>query len=203
MVLEQSNPLYGWSNRLLMAALGGKTVRTHVIRAGITAVIVTGLSLSGVVFPQLYGILQVHAASPGDYCHHTVVVLHGGNAPAISCADQTPGTVRPDTGQTGCSSSTALHVYGGQSGSGDSICFTGNGYTDLTAIPFGFCCGQNWGNRIRSYTANSQAGRFYDQTGETGNHWIFNPDPTTYNFNAQFDQKAQSICIAATSSNCP
>lgn len=186
-----------------MVAFGGKIVRTHLIRAGITAVVVTAITLWGVVLPPLHGTLvQAHAAS-GDYCHHTVVVLHGGNPPSISCADQTAGTVSPDTGQVDCSSSIALHVFGGQSGSGDSICFTQYGYTDLTAIPFGNCCFQNWGNRIRSYTANSQAGRFYDQKGETGNHWIFNPDGNNYNFNAQFDQKAQSICIAASSSNCP
>lgn len=129
-------------------------------------------------------------------CHAVKVTLNGNNPPSISCLDATSGStnaVSPDTNQN-CSSA-ALFIYDQSNGGGNFACFDGGGSTDLTNVPYSGI-GQSWSDHAVSYSAGSQGGRFYVNTGDNGTHWDFNPDNRTYNFNSSFSGQASSICIS-------
>ncbi len=201
-------------------------MRRAIHRFGLTGLFVVAtacalttalVGLSG-IRPQVAhaAAMRAHAAAvpklaSDNPCHTTKVVLNGNNPPSISCADSADSTAATSGGVnpakvtvTGCNTGD-LFVYDGYNHSGDKVCFSGDGSVDLTNIPWGLCCSQSWNDRAESYTAGTQSGKFYTDTGDAGTHWIFYPDYTTYNFNAQFTNQASSICInvAAGPNGCP
>jgi len=167
------------------------TTRKFALAGTILAGTLTAMALPG----------AAHASPPfsqakGAGCHAEKVILNGSNPPSITCLDATGGStngVSPDTNQN-CSSGY-LFIYDQPNGNGNSACFGGGGYTDLTLVPYPGI-GQHWNDHAVSYNAGAQGGRFYVNTGETGTHWDFNPQNQIYNFNPQFSGQASSICIS-------
>lgn len=181
-------------------------------RFGLNSLLVVGTTCALTMAPVGLSGIHLHAAhamamhglSSGNSCHTTKVVLNENNPPSISCVDSAAGA-GPDTSQTGCNNGD-LFVYDSPSGGGNRVCFSGSGSVDLNRIPWGLCCNADWNDRAESYSAGNQSGKFYYDTGDSGQHWIFyGPDNTTYNFNAQFTNQASSLCINNVSgpNGCP
>ncbi len=177
-------------------------------RGGLAALLVTSVSILA-AFPGVPSGLSpqsAHAASTksvakGDLttCHSMRVVLNGNAAPTVTCIDSTlspQGQVSPNSQPSGCYNGD-MFVYSDPYGLGDHLCFTGTGTTTLSNIP-------GWNDRVSSYSSGSWAGKFYDNSDLTGATWSFGASNTVYTFNAQFDNRASSICVAAAGpSGCP
>ena len=71
-------------------------------------------------------------AKPSKLCSHQSVHLNGKNAPTVICLDQQAKGTHPYISVSGCNTATVT-VWWDQSFLGDSICFSGNGFANLTS----------------------------------------------------------------------
>ncbi len=174
------------------------TRKSALVGFALVGVLMT-TALPGTPRKLLSSVAYAAASHDLQNCHAVKVTLNGNNPPTLACADPVQSGAGPLTSQTSCNNGD-LMIYD-QTGysSGNKACFTGQGNTNLTAIPYPGI-GQNWNDRARSYHPGSWSGRFYIDINESGNHWVFSANQPS-NFGAGWDQQVSSICIST--SGCP
>ncbi len=111
-------------------------------------------------------------------CPVLLVELHGSQPPTKTCKqtgkvlNPPKGTIRIDV--TGCGSD-ALELYSNHNFTGDTVCFIGQGFANMTDYcrPFPVGCIWSWNDYTSSFSAGCSSGSFYTDKNGNGGYATF------------------------------
>lgn len=166
------------------------------------ASVVIAISLSSTGYAKANSDMAVRLM-PRQACRVQLVTLHGKQKPTVTCMDK----VGPNTSNVDCNRVAVLKLYVDAYQQGSVICFTGNGFVNLTDYYYiGFLGIQySWNDAASSYNAGDWAGKFYSDINGGGIVQRFTPyQRGEFDGNPMPNDSLSSLCLdELTPDACP